>query len=80
VGLVEIDSYKVSRQREGRTFNCFGKVYCIQLEDTPTQLETEDISEVRWFTPAELKRLVIEHPDQMTEGLRMVLDRNPDLL
>lgn len=55
--------------------NRFVRVYRIQLETLPRNIERTDIAEVRWFTRAEIEKMLAEHPEQVTDGVREVIQR-----
>jgi len=47
-----------------------GPVTALQL-----QLEAHEVSEARWFTVAEIKKLLAERPAECTDGLREIIAR-----
>lgn len=42
-------------------------------EDAEIIVDPEEVSEVKWFTLGEIKKLVQNHPDQVTKGLLYVI-------
>ena len=52
----------------------YAKLFVAELEDTPQKLGRDEVAEVRWFTPEEIKQLVAEHPEQVADGLRYIHD------
>lgn len=69
--IQEIGSNYVVDGDEGG-LQAFVKVYKSQIGETPTQLSKREVSEVRWFDITGLKRRVLEHPEDFTDGLRRV--------
>lgn len=54
----------------------FITIYLTHLNDLPKQLEAEEVAEVRWFTPEQIKQLVAERPEQIAEGLLEAYNRH----
>jgi 16S rRNA (adenine1518-N6/adenine1519-N6)-dimethyltransferase len=72
--LQEIATYRTNEAYEGRILNRFNRLYRARIAaDRPIRVETEEVSEARWFTLAEIKQLIHEHPGQVTEGLQQVI-------
>jgi isopentenyldiphosphate isomerase len=71
--LKEIDYYKSSQEVEETKLNRFNKTYeVIANKDLVLKLDPEEVSEVKWVSVAELKQLVTEHPDKVTDGLMRI--------
>lgn len=51
----------------------FVKIYEIELDALPRQLEQGEVSEVRWVTKEELADLATREPDKLAEGLQYSL-------
>jgi 8-oxo-dGTP pyrophosphatase MutT (NUDIX family) len=51
----------------------FAKLYQVALDELPERLGEEEVTQVRWFTPDEVRTLVATHPEQMAEGLQRSL-------
>lgn len=73
--LKEILYYKSNETYKGRRLNRFNKLYLLHMDETPTELPPDEVSEVRWVTKEELRRLVAEHPDQVSDGLHQTVER-----
>ncbi len=73
--LQPIGYFKSSEVWQGHKFNRFAKIYIAKSNDTPAQLEAGKIDAVRWFTLERTKQMVAEHPDQVSDGLRQVIER-----
>lgn len=72
--LEEILYYKSNETFEGRKLNRFNKLYLVRSDVEPTELPPDEVSEVRWATKEELRRLVTERPDQVSDGLRQTVE------
>jgi isopentenyldiphosphate isomerase len=72
--LEEIATYRSNERYGGRILNRFNRVYRVRVPaDTAFRVEPEEVSEVRWFTPAELRALIAEHPQKVAEGLAQIM-------
>ena len=61
---------------DGRTINQFESVYLVKLpQDTKLNLEADELSKTKWFTPTELKTLASRNPKDFTPGLLYALRR-----
>ncbi len=81
IGLVDVEltewqRYKQeTKETDGRSLRRFNVVYrTVVPHDTVFTLQPEEISEVRWFSREELRRLVTENPDAVTYGLRKITE------
>ncbi len=77
VELQEIGAYENSITFEWRKMNRFNKVYKVVVNRAKTEFKTNpgEVSELKWFTLAEVKNLVKENPDLATDGLRDVIEK-----
>lgn len=75
VTLTEIGSYYTDATWKHYRLKKFTKVYKTQLEELPTNLDSGEVAEVGWFSIADVKRLVAEHPEQCSDGLIQVIER-----
>ncbi len=75
LALTEMGTYRSDETIDGRRFNRFARVYRATSEETPTQFEVGKIDGWRWFTIQDIKELIKNHPDQVTDGLRQVFER-----
>lgn len=73
--LEEIDHYYWEGSFEGRKLNRFNKVYKCRVSKTPKNLEKEEVTEVRWLTVEEVKRLVKENASQVSDGLVQIITK-----
>ena len=72
--LEEIATYRTNGEYRGRVLNRFNRLYRARVPaDTQFQVEPDEVSEVRWFTLAEIRQLLAEHPEQCTDGLTQVI-------
>jgi isopentenyl-diphosphate delta-isomerase len=69
--LTPLGTFKSNNVLEdGRIINQFECMYLARIShDALLKLELEEVSEVRWFTPAELKAEIAQHPQKFTPGL-----------
>lgn len=79
-GLTEIGSYASDETWHGRRFKRFTRVYCMRSNETPTMLEQGKVDAVRWVSLDELKTLVKDHPNEVSDGLRQVVEQYASLL
>lgn len=70
VKLQEIGSYQSKHVYGDKIFNRFNKVYRAVIDvDTQVTLQPEEVSEVKWLTRDEIKHLMQDAPDQVTDGI-----------
>lgn len=72
--LEEVGTYYNDHQFKHHHMRRFNRVYKYKTDETPTNLQAEEVSEVKWFSLVEVKKLV-EKPDQVTDGLVDVIKR-----
>lgn len=53
----------------------FNQLYKVVIDFTPTNLEESEVSEVKWFDIEDVKKLMQEHPEQVTDGLVDVMEK-----
>lgn len=71
-----VEIYKTSERRGDKVFNRFNAVYKGTIpKDTRFTLQPEEVSEVKWVSREELKQLIAQHPEQVTDGLEDVVKR-----
>lgn len=75
VAFNEVGRFRSDETWKGHRFNRFNRCYKIFSDETPGKLEAGKIDGFRWVEVDEIKRLVAEHPDQVTDGLRQVIER-----
>lgn len=73
--LQEVDHYKSQTTYKDRKLNRFNKTYLLHWNYTPELFNPEEITEVRWFTKAQVVKLIKEHPDKVADGLKEVAER-----
>jgi isopentenyl-diphosphate delta-isomerase type 1 len=73
--LTKIGNYRSDETWNGRRFNRFTACYNATIDFTPKPGEPDKIDAVRWFSIADAKKLIQDHPDQVTDGLRQVMER-----
>jgi isopentenyldiphosphate isomerase len=68
--LEEVDYYAASRVDGDRTYNRFNKTFkAVVMQDVQFEPAADEVAELKWFTQSELKSLVAEYPDRVTDGL-----------
>jgi isopentenyl-diphosphate delta-isomerase type 1 len=80
LGIVDLDlieiGYYYSESSDGkRHFRRFNKAYKAFTDITPNNLQKEEVSGVRWFNIEEVKKIISEQPDEVTGGLKQVIER-----
>jgi 16S rRNA (adenine1518-N6/adenine1519-N6)-dimethyltransferase len=76
VHLEEIGQYQSRQVVEWRQLNRFNRVYVVSItRDMPLNPSPEEVSETRWVTKHELRALVSELPDEVSDGLKEVVER-----
>lgn len=75
VSLEKIDTYYTDYQYKDFVLRRFNTLYRAEINQTPKDLQPEEVSEVRWFTKDELRALVRDRPDKITDGLRDVINK-----
>jgi isopentenyl-diphosphate delta-isomerase len=70
VELTVLDTYRSSSQDANRIINQFERIYSAHVpHDVVLQPEAGEVSKLQWFTAAELKARIIQHPRAFTPGL-----------
>jgi isopentenyldiphosphate isomerase len=67
--LNEVGKYYSENQSSQGLLKRFNKVFTATINYTPDNLQTEEVSEVKWFSVAEIKDLIKLHPGEVTDGL-----------
>lgn len=70
-----LGKYRANETIDGRIFNRFNQCYTAVSERTPTHFEKDKIDGWEWFELDEVRTLVAEHPDQVTDALRQMIQR-----
>jgi isopentenyldiphosphate isomerase len=70
ISLKLLGTHRSNTPEGDRIINEFERAYLVQItHDTPLKPQPEEISALRWFDPAELKREVAANPSKFTSGL-----------
>lgn len=76
VPLQEIGYYFWEGNFEWRKLRRFNKVYKVVVpSSTNFTNEEAEVAKVQWFTQEELKDLVVNHKDQITDGLQQIYEK-----
>lgn len=73
--LEEVAYYKHEEKVDGYVLRRFNKLYKGTINFTPTDLGLDEVSEVRWFSLDEIKDLIKDHPDEVTGGLKYIIQK-----
>lgn len=73
--LEEIGTYRSNETWKGHRFNRFTRVYRVRANVMPKRLEVGKVDDARWFSLEEAKSLVRDRPDQVSDGLRQVIEQ-----
>ncbi|HKU18961.1 MAG TPA: NUDIX domain-containing protein [Candidatus Saccharimonadales bacterium] len=73
--LTEIGRYETHTVWQGHTFNRFVRVYKAHANKLPAKREAGKIDGFKWFSLEDVRRLVRDHPDHATDGLREVIEK-----
>lgn len=74
--LEEVGSYQSHRVRGDKIFNRFNKVYRAVVDpNTSFALQPEEVAEVKWMTYDEIRHMIKNTPDQMTDGIVDTMNR-----
>ena len=68
-----LGKYHTNETIDGKKFNRFSQCYTATTERTPTQFEKDKIDGWQWFDLNDVKKMVKEHPEKVTDGLRQVI-------
>ena len=76
IELQEIGTYFTDRKYQNRTLKRFNKVFKgLVAANTQFQIQLDEVCEVKWFTINEIKTLIADHPDQITNGVIDVFEQ-----
>jgi isopentenyldiphosphate isomerase len=75
--LIEVGIYPHNETVDDKIFNQFNKVYKLTMNVPLSEFRLEEgkITSVKWLTIPEAKKLVRDHPDQVTGGFKSVIER-----
>lgn len=74
--LEEIDTYYTDRPlNDIPHLRRFNRLYKTVAEEDEAVIDDDEVAEVRWLAVEEVKKLIKEHPDQVTDGLADVIER-----
>lgn len=80
LGIINLDleelGYYFAESCDGNyKFKRFNKVYKVYSDGTPTKIQKSELSNVRWFSITEAKKLITQNPDKVSDGLAQVIKR-----
>lgn len=75
--LTEVGYYRFQNTYQGRQIDRFVRTYrTIVPGSQRLTLQPDEVAEVQWFTVAECRDLVRNHPELCTEGLAETINRH----
>ncbi|HEU4914353.1 MAG TPA: NUDIX domain-containing protein [Candidatus Saccharimonadales bacterium] len=72
--LEEIGYFFLRAEFEGRKMYNFNRLYRLRVDVTDFTVEEHEVAAVAWFTKEELERMAAEDPQQLSAGLRYVIN------
>ncbi|MEK7594379.1 MAG: NUDIX domain-containing protein [Patescibacteria group bacterium] len=76
VKLRTLGYYESRSKFDWRLLNRFNRVYRLVVSpNIKFKLEAKEVAHVQWFTVAEARQLIVDHPDLVTDGLAEVMKR-----
>lgn len=74
--LQEIATYRTNTVNYGgKKLNRINKLFRARIAHRQFSVSNDEVSEVRWFSLEEVKRLILDHSDQVTDGIKYVIPR-----
>lgn len=73
IELKHIGTWRSHDTVDGRILNRINKLYRAKVKSPKLVLQESEVTDVEWFTPDEIRQLVKNHPDQVTDGLTKVI-------
>ncbi|HET8670270.1 MAG TPA: NUDIX domain-containing protein [Candidatus Saccharimonadales bacterium] len=69
IKLQTVATYRSTTKEDGKVINQFVRVFLAQIpSNTPLQPQAEEVAQLQWFPPDELKRMITEQPEAFTPG------------
>lgn len=75
ISLEEVDYWRTYDVFNGRILNRFNKLYRARIDNPKLALQQSEVAAIKWFTLDEIKTLIKEQPDNVTDGLVDVINR-----
>lgn len=75
IKLTRIGKYTSDETWEGHRLKRFTVVYRAHSDQMPKKLEAGKIDDARWFKIHDVKQMVHDNPDSVSDGLRQVMER-----
>lgn len=74
VELTVLGTFRANNKEGNRIINQFERVYLASVpHDIVLHPDAKEVHKLQWFTPEELKHLIVEHPGTFTPGLLYAL-------
>ena len=75
VELQEIGKYESDETWKEHHLKRFTQVYRLRYDAMPQTLEDLEVDDARWFTLEEIKKLIQNHPESVSDGLGQVISK-----
>ena len=75
ITLKEIGYYEEHGTYEWRKLNRFHRVYEGLIQDLPEKLQAEEVVDVQWFSLHQVRQLIEEQPENLSDGLKEIFAR-----
>lgn len=75
IALAPMGTYRSDETWNGHKLNRFTKCYRGIITDTPTPQEPGKIDAVKWFSIDQMRAMVHDDPDHVSDGLRQMVER-----
>lgn len=73
--LEEVGYYRSNTSYKGMHLNRFNKIFKITVpKDIPITIQEEEVGGVQWFSIDELLDLATNHPDKISDGLKVFVE------
>lgn len=73
VTLEEVDTYFTDIKLGDATLKRFNRLYKVKIDYTPHKLQASEVTEVKWLSLDEVKKLIEQEPELVTDGLHDVI-------
>jgi len=75
IKLTQIGKYASDETWKGHRLKRFTTVYKAHSDQTPQKLEAGKVDDARWFKLGDVKAMIENQPDKVSDGLRQVIER-----
>lgn len=76
IALQQIDAFRDDEVYDGQHLRRFKRAYKVVIPaSTPLTLNAEEVAEIMWLKPAEVRQFIKDHPGQVASGLTSTFER-----